>query len=189
MTNPVVDLVGDRTGRIIPIYPQSEKHRVTSWDQARWMEEVLERAGDFAEPVPEAVLDRLDLAGRTWAFRHIHAPEALSERDQARRRLVFDELLRLQLALVLRKRAVEREAKGIQHTDRRGRRAGSCAASTSTCRSRSPPPSSGRSARSPPTSPAPTRCTGSSRATSARARRSSPSARCSSPCRAATRAR
>ena len=27
MTNPLVDLVGDRTGRIIPIYPQSEKHR------------------------------------------------------------------------------------------------------------------------------------------------------------------
>ena len=84
------------------------------------MEEVLERAGDFAEPVPEAVLDRLDLAGRTWAFRHIHAPEALSERDQARRRLVFDELLRLQLALVLRKRAVERESKGIQHTTGEG---------------------------------------------------------------------
>ena len=120
MTNPLVDLVGDRTGRIIPIYPQSEKHRVTSWDQARWMEEVLERAGDFAEPVPEAVLDRLDLAGRTWAFRHIHAPEALSERDKARRRLVFDELLRLQLALVLRKRAVERESKGIQHTTGEG---------------------------------------------------------------------
>ena len=25
MTNPVVDLVGDRTGRIVPIYPQSDK--------------------------------------------------------------------------------------------------------------------------------------------------------------------
>ena len=25
MTNPVVDLIGDRTGRIVPIYPQSEK--------------------------------------------------------------------------------------------------------------------------------------------------------------------
>ena len=66
------------------------------------------------------MLDRLDLVDRTWAFRHIHAPEALGERDQARRRLVFDELLRVQLALVLRKRALEREAKGIQHTTGEG---------------------------------------------------------------------
>ena len=27
MTNPIVDLIGDRTGRIVPIYPQSEKVR------------------------------------------------------------------------------------------------------------------------------------------------------------------
>ena len=95
---------------------------------------------------PRTCCDRLDLVDRTWAFRHIHAPEALDERDQARRRLVFDELLRLQLALVLRKRAVEREAKGIQHTPVEAA-AGSCAASTSACRSRSPAPSSGRIAR------------------------------------------
>jgi ATP-dependent DNA helicase RecG len=115
MTNPVVDLVGDRTGRIIPVYPQSEKHGLNSWDQARWMTEVLERAGEFAEPVPAGILQRHQLEDRTSAFRHIHAPEALSEQDRARRRLVFDELLRLQLALVLRKRALEREAKGIRH--------------------------------------------------------------------------
>jgi ATP-dependent DNA helicase RecG len=116
MTNPVVDLVGDQTGRIIPVYPQSEKHRLASLDQVRWMAEVLERAGEFADPVPAAVLEQHQLEGRTWAFRRIHEPEALSERDRARRRLVFDELLRLQLALVLRKRAVERESKGISHT-------------------------------------------------------------------------
>src|SRR5918992_899993 len=32
MTNPVVDLVGDRTGRIVPIYPQSEKAALTTWE-------------------------------------------------------------------------------------------------------------------------------------------------------------
>ncbi len=30
MTNPVVDLIGDQTGRIVPVYPQSEKVRLTS---------------------------------------------------------------------------------------------------------------------------------------------------------------
>ncbi len=115
MTNPVVDLIGDRTGRIIPIYPQSEKHRLSTWDQARWMEEVLERAGTFAEPVPAEVLGRLELTDRTSAFRGIHVPESMGEKEVARRRLVFDELLRIQLALVLRKRALERVAKGIEH--------------------------------------------------------------------------
>jgi ATP-dependent DNA helicase RecG len=30
MSNPVVDLIGDRTGRIVPIYPQSEKAGLAS---------------------------------------------------------------------------------------------------------------------------------------------------------------
>ena len=32
MTNPIVDLVGDRTGRIVAVYPQSEVAGVQSWD-------------------------------------------------------------------------------------------------------------------------------------------------------------
>ncbi len=115
MTSPVVDLVGDRTGRIIAIYPQSEKERLTTWDVSRWIEEVLRRAGTFAEPVPVDVLDRFDLVDRTAAFRGIHLPESFAEREAARQRLVFDELLRVQLALVLRKRALEEVARGIPH--------------------------------------------------------------------------
>lgn len=37
MTNPVVDLIGDKTGRIVPVYPQSEKAGVMTWDIAKWM--------------------------------------------------------------------------------------------------------------------------------------------------------
>ncbi|MFP4513550.1 MAG: ATP-dependent DNA helicase RecG [Acidimicrobiales bacterium] len=115
MTNPVVDLVGDRTGRIIPVYPQSEKARIMSWDLARWMDEVLDRAGEFAEPVPAQVRARFDLVDRTTAFRGIHTPDTLSTAERARRRLVFDELLRMQLALVQRKRRLEAESPGIAH--------------------------------------------------------------------------
>jgi ATP-dependent DNA helicase RecG len=115
MTNPVVDLVGDRTGRIIPVYPQSEKAKVMSWDLARWMEEVLERAGEFAEPVPAEVRARFDLVDRTTAFGDIHAPRSMAAAERARRRLVFDELLRVQLALVQRKRRLEAESRGIAH--------------------------------------------------------------------------
>src|SRR5690606_38328855 len=32
MTNPIVDLIGDKTGRIVPIYPQSEKAGLSTWE-------------------------------------------------------------------------------------------------------------------------------------------------------------
>ncbi|HEX4905510.1 MAG TPA: ATP-dependent DNA helicase RecG [Acidimicrobiales bacterium] len=115
MTNPVVDLVGDRTGRVIPIYPQSEKARLNTWDLAKWIEESLRRAGDITDPVPTEVLDRFDLVSRDWAVHHIHVPESLEEVAAARKRLVFDELLRIQLVLVRRKREYERTSHGFQH--------------------------------------------------------------------------
>ncbi len=116
MTNPVVDLIGDRTGRVVPVYPQSEKVQLTSWDIGRWVEEALRRTVEFDDPVPEALLDRHDLLDRTAAFRGIHLPEAVEEHAVARRRLVFDELLRVQLALVLRKRTLEATEAGVAHT-------------------------------------------------------------------------
>jgi len=115
MTNPVVDLVGNQTGRIVPVYPQSEKAGVMSWDIARLCEETLRRAGEFAEPLDEELLDRLDLIDRTLAFRSIHSPESMAEVAVARRRLAFDELLRVQLELIRRKRQMELTAIGIAH--------------------------------------------------------------------------
>ena len=115
MTNPVVDLVGDRTGRIVPVYPQSNKERVLTWEIADWVEESLRRAGDLSDPVPVSLRSRWRLVDRTTAFRGIHNPESMAEMGAARRRLVFDELLRVQLALVLRKRALEGSGRGIMH--------------------------------------------------------------------------
>jgi ATP-dependent DNA helicase RecG len=115
MTSPIVDLVGNRTGRIVPIYPQSEKAGLSTWELAEWIEEALERAGELVDPLPSEWRDRLKLRSRTWAMTQIHAPESMPASQMARRRLAFDELLRLQLILVMRKRAVEREARGIRH--------------------------------------------------------------------------
>ena len=42
MSNPVVDLIGDRTGRIVPIYPQSEKADLATWEIAGWVENALD---------------------------------------------------------------------------------------------------------------------------------------------------
>ncbi len=121
MTNPVVDLVGDKTGRIIPVYPQSEKAGLHSWDVAEWVAEILRRTlpprgRGLADPLPPHLLDEHDFITREAAFAGIHQPESMEEVFEARRRLVFDELFRLQLALVLRKRAIERTAIGLAHT-------------------------------------------------------------------------
>ena len=68
MTNPFVDRVGTRVGRIVPIYPQSDKARIDSDTIADLCAETLRRSGEFAEPLEESILDRLDLVDRTTAF-------------------------------------------------------------------------------------------------------------------------
>jgi ATP-dependent DNA helicase RecG len=115
MTNPVVDLVGDRTGRIVPVYPQSEKVGLMTWQIAAWVSESLRRVQSFDDPLPAAWRQGLDLVGRDWAMHQIHAPDSIAASMKARKRLAFDELLRLQLLLVMRKRAIERESVGIRH--------------------------------------------------------------------------
>ncbi len=120
MANPVVDLVGDKTGRIVPVYPQSEKSGLHTWDLAQWIAQVLrrstsERGRGFAEAVPPPVLARWALVDRETAFTAIHAPETMEAALEARRRLVFDELLRIQLELVMRKRELEATTTGVEH--------------------------------------------------------------------------
>lgn len=117
MTNPIVDLIGDRTGRIVAIYPQSEKANLSTWEIAGWVENALERckARGICDPVPIEVLDQHELATRSAALWGIHLPESIHAKELARRRLAFDELLRVQLVLVGRKRAFERDSTGIRH--------------------------------------------------------------------------
>ena len=118
MTNPVVDLIGDKTGRVIPIYPQSEKAGLSTWDFAPPIEKALQRIearGGIADPLTDEWRDQLEVIDRDRALRQIHLPEVWNDHVEARRRLAIDELLRLQLTLVMRKRAIEREAKGLRH--------------------------------------------------------------------------
>ncbi len=127
MTNPVVDVVVGaddtedqelrrrRTLRIVPVYRASGKVGLSSWEIGAWVEEAIRRAGAFEDPLPSTWRRELALVGRTEAFHDVHLPTALAETTPARRRLAFDELFRLQLALVLRRRALERDARAIRH--------------------------------------------------------------------------
>jgi ATP-dependent DNA helicase RecG len=125
MVNPVVDVVAGvdddvvgrqrRTLRILPVYPASAKAGLTSWEIGTFVEEALERAGEFLDPLAGEWLTALDLWDRTKAMHAIHAPESIDVIAPARRRLTFDELFRLQLALVLRRRAFEHNARALRH--------------------------------------------------------------------------
>ena len=117
MSNPLVDLIGDRTGRIVPIYPQSEKVQVSTWELATWVENALERCRErgISDPLPNELRERLELVDRTSALWSIHFPDSMLAKQNARRRLAFDELLRVQVVLVGRKRAFELDNTGIRH--------------------------------------------------------------------------
>lgn len=120
MTNPIVDLIGDRTGRIVPIYPQIGDSGVKTWELAKWIEETLRRcvARGINDPTPPEVVNKYSLIPRLEAMRAIHLPQTMEEKEVARRRLAFDELLRVQTVLVKRKKEIEATARGITHNTR-----------------------------------------------------------------------
>jgi ATP-dependent DNA helicase RecG len=126
MTNPVVDVVfgadradGDesrrRVLRVVPVYRASGKVGLSSWEIGGWVEEAIRRAGLLEDPLPEAWRRELALVGRTRAIHDVHVPSSISATVPARRRLAFDELFRLELSLVLRRRALEAGARAIRH--------------------------------------------------------------------------
>ncbi len=120
MTNPVVDVFGsgvDKTGVLVPIYPQSGKAEVTTWQIQRLMSEALDRAGELEDPMPAELREHHNLMSRTRAYNGIHRPETSADHYLAARRLIFDEFLRMQVGLVARKRAFETTRAGIvQHS-------------------------------------------------------------------------
>ncbi len=119
MTNPVVDVLGragdTKTGVVMPIYPQSGKADVSSWEIQPVVASVLEWVGPLAETLPQPVLDELKLIDRTAAYHDVHVPESVRDAERAKRRLRFDEFIRMQVGLVARKRAIEAAATGIAH--------------------------------------------------------------------------
>jgi len=120
MINPVVDVLGregDETGGLVPVYPASGKADVHTWQLRRLVKNALERTRErgFADPLGDEVRAAHQLADRTTAYWGIHRPDSMDDAQVARRRLTFDEFLRMQVGLVARKRALEREQGGLAH--------------------------------------------------------------------------
>jgi ATP-dependent DNA helicase RecG len=66
---------------------------------------------DVPEPLPASLRTSERLPGRAAAIAAAHFPSRDGDLDEARRRLAFDELLLAQLALLRRRRALERSAR------------------------------------------------------------------------------
>jgi ATP-dependent DNA helicase RecG len=122
MVNPAIDVLGNpgeaTTGVLLPVYPQSGKAGVYTWELRKIAAEMLQRvrARGFADPVDDDVLRGRGLVDRTTAYGDVHRPATIGEAEAAKSRLTFDEFLRMQVGLVARKRALERDRSGIEHT-------------------------------------------------------------------------
>ncbi|GMQ92990.1 MAG: ATP-dependent DNA helicase RecG [Acidimicrobiia bacterium] len=104
MKSPDVDrLSGNKaftTGIVLPVYPGLGGLRPYMVRDA--VANALRRSVPVADIVPEEILDRFDLVDRTFAFTQVHSPDSFANTEPARRRLIFDEFLRIQMALKVR---------------------------------------------------------------------------------------
>ena len=100
-------------GAIIPIH--SQVGNIKPWHFVPWMTNALQRAIPVEDPIPIEFLAAHGLTTREDAFQNIHFPKTIDEAEHARRRLVYDELFRLELALALRKKKRIADADGIAH--------------------------------------------------------------------------
>jgi ATP-dependent DNA helicase RecG len=94
-----------QTADFAPVYPASED--VTNKRLRAFTEAALAYAGDLPDLVPAVLRARLELPIARDALVALHRPRSENEAERGRRRLAFDELLELQLALALARR--ERE--------------------------------------------------------------------------------
>lgn len=107
---------GLNTGRIVPVYPLTEG--LSQRWLRRWIWGVLSRLPEHGLPgieaVPPAIRKRHGLLDGARALREIHFPSGPDAAKQARQTLAFQELLILQTAILLERRAGD-SAGGIAH--------------------------------------------------------------------------
>ncbi len=87
--------------RFYPIYPASAK--LQTWDIFSCVRQVLAVLDPVPDPLPAALRGKYHLIAEDEALRAVHLAEDESLREQARRRLTFDEAVGLQWALVGRR--------------------------------------------------------------------------------------
>ena len=102
------------TGKIIPIYP------LTNSLSQNGIRQIIENGiklvnNELKEVLPNYLLKEYNLIGINEATRQIHFPKDFENFNRARKRLVFDELLSMQLGLLALKYENDEQVKGIKY--------------------------------------------------------------------------
>ena len=115
MNSPVYDEIDQskNTEKIIPIYPLTYELKQNT------LRKIIENGlaevkGKLTETLPEYILKENNLWDINNTIERIHFPIEFSDFNKARERLVFEELLTTQLALLKLKNNYEHETDGIQ---------------------------------------------------------------------------
>ncbi|MGN1330347.1 MAG: ATP-dependent DNA helicase RecG [Clostridia bacterium] len=114
MNSPVYDKAEEakNTGRIIPIYPTT--YKLPQNTLRKIIETGLcELDGKIPETLPDYLISEYKLLGLNDAVNQIHFPKTFDDFNLARNRLVFEELLSMQLALLALKNQYTKDVKGI----------------------------------------------------------------------------
>ncbi|MCI8636910.1 MAG: ATP-dependent DNA helicase RecG [Clostridia bacterium] len=101
------------TGKIIPLYPLT--YQLSQNVLRKIMESgLLEVDKKLQETLPKYLLEQYNLMGINEAINHIHFPTDFDDFNKARKRLVFEELLSTQLALLELKNSYLNDDIGIE---------------------------------------------------------------------------
>ncbi len=115
MNSPIFEIAekSKNTGKIIPIYKATYSLSQNTIRQI--IENGLNIVGDnLDETLPDYIINEYNLMGYCNSIHKIHFPENFEEFNVARKRLVFEELLSVQLALLALKNKYDKDIKGIQ---------------------------------------------------------------------------
>ncbi len=113
-TPEVEEISGDanlQVGRLVPVYPLTEGLS-QNFVRTLVQETVLRTAERLQETLPDSVRQTYGLISLPEALRQIHFPDDEERLEAARRRLVFEEFLTLQLVLALKRKGVK-EHEGV----------------------------------------------------------------------------
>lgn len=107
------DLEGLTVGRVVPVHPGLGG--VGPGHLRRAIHNALNRSQPIDDVLPTELKAANGLMDRDRAFDSVHFPESMEDVGPARRRLVYDELFRLELALAMQKRHQMESSIGIPH--------------------------------------------------------------------------
>ena len=100
-------------GRVVPVHPAVGE--VGPSFMRLGVHNALKRSRPVADPLPAELRRRNRLIDRDRALASIHFPESMTDIAPARRRLVFDEFFRLEVALAMTKQRKLAASQGIAH--------------------------------------------------------------------------